>query len=427
VYFVAGSPAVAESPVKLYRVALGENPRSWELKGKKVASGSFIFITGWGRLRIVTQDAIHSCDLNVLQRPNKYDDTQACTTEESPKEVTVNSNEPPAMGADGTLYFKNVKAGGSVVAFNPSSQELWRTDFVFTAVSPISLDASGRYAYLLGVIKDGDNKKAELFAIDTVSGQTFNRVIAYKQDNQNIEPDLATLWKPAVVTKVEQEDSVDYVFVAGNTNNTGVLQLVKFDGKSLAVEWDQLGKITAPPVVSVDGNSVLVASVAIARFEWYSADPNKTGVFAKTGLKTHILANNYQASRIFVDGGGLVYVEENNNWYVYDASPASPNKPRVFMQIERAALDSQFTEDGRLILWTGSSLDTIIPKSDRKEVPKALVSGTIYSADTVDPEALSSSEVKRGDRVILRGTQVTFPEKFNWPVGATLTVQGIPR
>ena len=118
VYFVAGSPA------KLYRVALGENPRSWELKGKKVASGSFIFITGWGRLRIVTQDAIHSCDLNVLQQPNKYDDTQACTTEESPEKVTVNSNEQPAMGADGTLYFKNVKAGGSVVAFNPSSQEL---------------------------------------------------------------------------------------------------------------------------------------------------------------------------------------------------------------------------------------------------------------------------------------------------------------
>ena len=172
----------------------------------------------------------------------------------------------------------------------------------------------------------GDNKKAGLFAIDTVSGQTFHNFIAYKQDNQNIEPDLATLWKPAVVTKVEQEDSVDYVFVAGNTNNTGVLQLVKFDGKSLAVEWDQLGKITAPPVVSVDGNSVLVASVAIARFEWYSADENKTGVFAKTGLKTHILANNYQPSRIFGDGGGLVYVNANNNWYVMmPALPAQTN------------------------------------------------------------------------------------------------------
>ena len=97
------------------------------------------------------------------------------------------------------------------------------------------------------------------------------------------------------------------------------------------------------------------------------------------------------------------------------------------MQVERAALDSQFTDDGRLILWTGSSLDTIIPKSGLKEVPKELVNETIYSAETVDPEASSASQVKSGDRVILRGSQVTFPNEFNWPVGATLTVQGIPR
>ncbi|MGA8598564.1 MAG: hypothetical protein WB676_27920 [Bryobacteraceae bacterium] len=425
VYFVAGS---SESP-KLYRVALGENPRSWELKDKKVTSNSFTFITGSGRLRVVTLDAIYSCDLNVLQQPNKYDDTQACRTEESPKTLTVNSNEPPAMGTDGTLYFKNVEGGGSVVAFNPSAQELWRTDLHFETVSPISLDASGRYVYLLGQIQVNKKKKAGLFVIDTVSGQTFHKFIYGDQD---IEPDMATLWKPAVVTKVKQKKSVDYVFVAGNTNDDGVLQLVRFDGERLAVEWDKFGKIAAPPVVSVDGNSVVVASASgespITRYEWYRADPdpNKTGVFAKADLKGRVLASNYKASRIFVDGGGLVYVNANKNWYVYDASAASPNKPRAFMQVERAALDSQFTEDGRLILWTGSSLDTIIPKSHLKEVPKELVSGTIYSADEVGPEVSSGSKVKSGDRVILRGTQVTFPENFDWPLGATLTVQVIP-
>lgn len=123
----------------------------------------------------------------------------------------------------------------------------------------------------------------------------------------------------------------------------------------------------------------------------------------------------------------MVYVNADRNWYVYDATPASANKPRAFMRVERAALDSQFTEDGRLILWTGSSLDTIIPKwGNGEQVPNALVSGTIYSADMLAPTASSASKVK-SHRVILRGSQVTFPNEFNWPDGATLSIQRIPR
>ena len=60
----------------------------------------------------------------IPTEPSSTPASELSSTASPPPSITVTFDETPAMGADGSLYFKNVAANGRIVAFNPSRQEI---------------------------------------------------------------------------------------------------------------------------------------------------------------------------------------------------------------------------------------------------------------------------------------------------------------
>jgi hypothetical protein len=83
----------------------------------------------------------------------------------------------------------------------------------------------------------------------------------------------------------------------------------------------------------------------------------------------------------------------------------------------------QFTDQGTLIGCGENDLFDFSPKLSGVMSPPALATGTIYSADTV--RVPGDPGVKSGDRVILKGNNITFPPNFRWPVEATLKLESV--
>ncbi len=187
--------AVATSPggPSLYRAAGAKKVTSWKLAfSAPISEKSFAFATAWGRLQIITKGAIGSCDLTKLGSPDT-----AASCDVTAGEIKLDDGEAPAIGPDGSLYFKNVLAAGSIVAYNPARKEIWRTDLKFTTVSPIALNASGRYAYALAEIDEQSGRKIYLVRVDTAMGKTVGKEVKYKDKNiKEVFPDLKELLRP---------------------------------------------------------------------------------------------------------------------------------------------------------------------------------------------------------------------------------------
>jgi hypothetical protein len=66
---------------RLYRVAAG-GVTDWQLAGIDVTAKSFAFVTAWGRLQIITKDAIGSCDLEKL---GEQGSVVTCMVNEAPQ------------------------------------------------------------------------------------------------------------------------------------------------------------------------------------------------------------------------------------------------------------------------------------------------------------------------------------------------------
>ena len=466
VYYIAGG--------KIYQVAGAGNVLSWDLVPKfgntevavSIDAKSLAFVTAWGRLRVLTKGAIYSCDLKVLPSLNSGDKLP-CNTTAPGEGISINADETPAMGPDSSLYFKNVDAAGnnvtpvgSVVAYNASLQKIWESSLKFTQVSPIALNASGRYAYVLAEIPVQDLAKAKhiaLLRIDTATGDTVEDEISYGPEPQDkqIKPELAELRKPAVVSKVVNGSSVDYVLAAGNTSDKGVLQLVAF-GPGARCAWSQLGgprletafncdanpvenersglrlgKISAAPVPSLDGNYVFVAwqDGTVYRYPWFNTAAGEEGAFTATNLKPEDLELGTKMPGVYellVDREGSVFFAINtnidNSLHLYNAG----SKTLIHTGVPVNSKTLEFTTDGTLIGYDKSSIFDYSPKSGKSISPPALANNTIYSADTVTVPG--NPGIQSGHQVILKGNNITFPPaNFQWPLGATLQVLSIPR
>jgi hypothetical protein len=414
--------------------------------------GSFAFVTAWGRLRILTTNAIYSCDLKALQSLNSGGKL-TCDTTSSGAAIALKSGDTPLMGPDGTLYFKNASAAGRIVAYNLPGQEIWQSSLKFTQVSPISLNANGSYAYVLADIPVQDLNKAEhiaLLRIDTATGDTVEDAISYGPQGNEIKPLLKELHEPAVVSKVVNGNSVDYVLAAGNAGGNGMLQLIAFEPGARCM-WSQLGdpgsrtafkcnanpvgepsaeplgKISAAPVPSLDGNYVFVAwqDGTVFRYPWFNTAAGEEGAFTATDLKPQELEKENKVpgvSKLLVDGGGSVYLNANNSLYVYNAGT---NK-MINTGVTANSNTLQFTTDGTLIGYNGENIFDYSPKSGNSISPPVLANKTIYSADTVTVPG--NSGVQKGQHVILKGNNIIFPRaNFKWPIGATLKVLSIPK
>jgi hypothetical protein len=442
-YYVAGT--------NLFRMS---GPRNVVMRpiDAKIIAGSFAFVSAWGRLRLLTTNAILSCDLNSQPWSNSQ---LACATTAPGEKIALKASDAPVMGPDGSLYFKNIEEGssGSVVAYNPRNQEIWQSSLKFTDVSSIALNASGRYAYMLGDISvqgSSEARRISLLRIDTATGDTVENQISYGAPGHEIKPIVAELRAPAVVSRVVNGKSVDYIFTAGNMPGMGVLQLVAFDPQARCV-WSQLGqqgvrtafsckanpsaeqpakalgKVSAAPVSSLDGNYMFVAweDGTIFRYPWFNTVAGEEGAFTAADLKPEELDRNEKVSgvsTILVDGGGSVYLNANNSLYAYDTG----GKKIIHSGVNANSSTLVFTQDGTLIGYTKGDLFDFSPKSAQSTPPATFGINTIYSADTVTFPG--NPDIKSDSRVILKGNNISFPPaNFTWRPGATLKVVSIPK
>jgi hypothetical protein len=403
----------------IYQVAGAQDVHTWKPLSLKLADKSFAFATAAGRVQIISEKAITSCSLQSL---NANDVRSACAATKPSEQISLNADETPAIGPDGSLYFKNVTVGGSVVALNPALQEIWRSDLKITRVSPIALSENGQYAYLLAEIKADSGVTIDLLRMDTAAGETDVDEITYKtEQNVDVKPLLKSLLKPAVVTKRINGSSVDYVFVGGNTNDSGVLQLIAFERNKSRLVWSHTGKLAAAPVTTLDGNSVFAAwaDSQIARYPWYNTTEGKQGAFTMTDLKPVELGKVPNVSRLLVDGGGSIYIAANPSLWIYEASSGKLFDTRV----DRGARKLQFTADGKLIGFAEDGLFDLSPKSGTTLSQFKLSNQTIYSSNNVTVPA--DLNLLKTDHTIFKGTYIIIPKGIRVSPGATLTVQSV--
>jgi hypothetical protein len=103
--------------------------------------------------------------------------------------------------------------------------------------------------------------------------------------------------------------------MAGNTNDTGILQLVAFEpGKQPLVVWTRPGIVSANPVLSVkDGNSLFVAQNGLmVSVPWYSK-----GAYSDKELNYGRLyvVDNYTLEAARAIGGEQLLVDGDDDVY----------------------------------------------------------------------------------------------------------------
>jgi hypothetical protein len=182
---------------------LGEPAPGWvPLKVPLKVDGAILretpmIVDRFGRLRIVTQDEIFTCDLGVG----------------APKFAKISfplGSLPTAVvpGPDGSLYV----VAGTIFALNPDLHKLWSVSVDASASTSITLGPDGRFVYALAKLQ----KNSKFLAINAQTGQ--NVEIAAFPDN------LTELRTPVVV---HQADGADYISVAGKSSDKGVLWIVR--------------------------------------------------------------------------------------------------------------------------------------------------------------------------------------------------------
>jgi hypothetical protein len=407
---------VVGSPVRLYRLSRA-GQTTWPLK-IKTAARSVAFATGGGSLRVITDQAVYSCDLADLPSAGQ---PMECPNDKTP--FTIDADETPAMGADGSVYFrglsKEANSNGSLVAFNPSRQLIWKavqvgptetTEPKLTKISPITLSADGRYAYFLAKITKYPADEFALWRVDTWTGEAVKQPIEDDKHEHPLFKDGGLL-RPAVLSREKE----DYVFVAGNMANAGTVALFLSDKEGQTVAalerlWTLPDNhiVQAGPVFASSKNSLFVVQDhKVNKYAWPEGEiPNP--------------APEPKNAAIGIGNGDTLLVDADNTVY----SPAAQYQ------------SLQFTSDGAIIGYKDRTIYDISPKSAASFYLKELAPGTIYSAAKVT--VLSQAVKKRcelnvaankapcNEAVILKGNSISLPTGFHWPIGATLRVVSMP-
>jgi hypothetical protein len=307
-YLIAGS----SDGQRLYRMAGSDKLSNWNLPFR-IARNSFAFVTAWGRLKIITEDKIGSCDLDKLGPPGTKAD---CVVTPDTTKIVIAAGETPVMGPDGSLYFRNVKADGRIVAYNPSLQEIWRTGLKFTTVSPISLSENGHHAYALANIpvqRESASTEIALLRIDTATGTTVTEEVKYEDtQGKSVAPALRELLQPVVASR----ENVDYVFVSGNTFDTGIFQLVAFEPSVQTfkrldlpppkVLWTRLGTVAQHELGVADRFSLFVfGDGSLDLYPFYPPDSAMEEAALSSGRAGVLLADGAVPLQLF-DTNNLV-------------------------------------------------------------------------------------------------------------------------
>ncbi len=236
--------------------------------GGEVRARSTMVIDDFGRLRILTNDAIYTAQL-ASNAPGKSDlptaiDKKPYKFDQAPATVVP--------GPDGTLYI--VKQG--IFALNPEVGEqngegkvvqprkLWQVSTSNDQNTRITLSPSGRFLYVLAGFA---GNKSRFVAIDAQSGKSIQlvpgKLDASGQSSTDFPDDLNSFRSPVVA---EGLHGVDFVYIAGSSGSSGVLWAVENDpvkqGGEVSARFTRVWKYpldskraTGQPILSPIGRS----------------------------------------------------------------------------------------------------------------------------------------------------------------------------
>ena len=405
----------------------------------EVRPGSPMVVDAFGRLRILTNDAIFTAQLQP-ESPNGRDlpaivDKKSFAFGQTPRLVVP--------GPDGTLYI--VDQG--IYALNPDvgeldkdgkvvhPQELWNVGIDDENSAKITLSPDGHFLYALARV--AGVKKSEVIAVNAQTGKDV--ALLPDKAGKPFPGDLSSFRNPVVVRGLK---GVDFIYITGNSGSASILWGVRNDpvkqsGDYLAQltrAWDHpLGpnSVVGQPIldpIAPSGNDglrnkrlyflhKLAGTAGTTKFTAVSALDGAP--VAETSEPTGSPDKWSTESNLVVDSAGNVMFYGGHSLYGFTAEGKSLFAPSVQSPSSRLS----FGPGGTLYATeqtadTGSNVIALIPSFQQKEAGPADVYSPTQLSMTGDP----AGKVGKSGVLGSRG-DVMLGEDFSVKVGETLTIR----
>lgn len=349
-----------------------------------------VVVNDAGRLTIVSRDRFIAYQLNTaVPRQQPVDPLK----DEPVSGVTA----PKALlsAPDGSLY---VIDDTYLYALNPDLQMLWRTGIGTSADARMTLSPDGRFVY--ATVNLADDKKG-LLAINAQTGKSPPMLV--------FPPETKFFHNPVVI---KHPDGADYIYIAANSQNSGVLRTVKnvAQGKigdriallSQVKQEDEKGFFSQPAADSTSPKDDL--STKKLYVVWREIQKGQTRMVSINGQSGEIEnpdaaplkkdSQGHEASiedaswlwsggNLAMDSKGNVIFWENGTLYGYEAG----NKRLFAQQVNRGLPDAEklptklqmlFGSDGTLYAQDSSNgtLFALIPSYELPTTASTITSPT---------------------------------------------------
>ncbi|MFZ0751070.1 MAG: hypothetical protein WAM70_17025, partial [Pyrinomonadaceae bacterium] len=409
------------------------NTNEWRLDAQDVF-GNVV----WGKplpsalsekARVVVNDAgrltISSRNRFIIYQLNAANPRQAPLAHVTDR--TVPGVKGPAAllpGADGGLY---VIDDTDLYALNPDLQMLWTTGVGTSASARMTLSPDGQYLYATVFLSDGNNKKPGLLAINAQSGKAPPLL--------NFPAETKIFHNPVVIK--HPDGNSDYIYIAANSQNTGVLRTLR-NRPPTGASGDRIASVTqvseakglfsqpAPDAtVPRSGGDLSSKKLYVVWKENQPTPPRliplnaQTGMLESPGSPHFVVADEselWSGGNLAMDKNGNIFFWENKIFYGYRAgTEVSQLFARVLDELPRS-MELLFGSDGTLYLQDSKigSLSALIPSYPLPNAESANISSPTHLRveGTVDKETTLSA-----------GGSVTLGGEFKVKPNTTLRVK----
>ncbi len=371
-----------------------------------------VVVNDAGRLTIVSQNRFIVYQLNAanpLQQPS------APLTDK-----TVPGVKAPAAllpGSDGGLY---VIDDTDLYALNPDLQILWRTGVGTSASARMTLGPlgpGGQYLYATVFLPD---KAPGLLAINAQSGKAPPLLI--------FPSETKTFHNPVVIRT--SDGKADYIYIAANSQNTGVLRTVRnqliVNGDriaSLSQVKNETGLFSQPAPDATAGGDLLSKKLYVVWKEDQSSPARLVSVNALMGtienrqtapqITVAETSELWSGGNLAMDAKGNIFFWENGIFYGYGGAAQLFARNLAGLP---SGVELLFGSDGTLYLQDSKigSLSALIPSY---QLPNT------QSANISSPTNLRVEGTVDKDTRLSAGGNVTVSAEFKVKQGSTLSVK----
>lgn len=372
-----------------------------------------VVVNDAGRLTIVSQSRFIIYQLNAA---NPRQLPPAPITD-----MTLSGVKAPAAllpASDGGLY---VIDDTDLYALNPGLQMLWRMGVGTSASVRMTLSPDGQYLYATVFLPDGNNKTPGLLAINAQSGKT-PPLLSFPSETK-------TFHNPVVIKT--SDGKADYVYVAANSQNSGVLRTVRNQPTivggdriaSISLVKNELGLFSQPAPDGKAAGDLLSKKLYVVWKENQSSPARLVSINALMGtiesgqtapqITVAETSELWSGGNLAMDTKGNVFFWENGIFYGYGGATQLFARNLAGLP---SSVELLFGSDGTLYLQDSKigSLSALIPSY---QLPNA------QSSNISSPTHLRVEGTVDKDTKLSAGGNVTVGAEFRVKQGATLSVK----